>query len=50
MNKKTKTSDKRVKLSLGMQTVANLTSDMLKMVAGGAKPYTEHSVCLSICC
>ena len=38
MNKKTKTGGKRTKLSLGKETVASLTSDMLKVVAGGALP------------
>lgn len=38
MDKKTKTGGKRSKLRLGKETVASLTSDMLKAVAGGALP------------
>jgi hypothetical protein len=49
MNKKTKTGAKRTKLSLGKETVASLTSDMLKIVAGGARPETKHSACATFC-
>jgi hypothetical protein len=49
MNKKMKTSDQRMKLSLRKETVASLTSDMLKNVAGGMIPETRHSACATFC-
>ena len=49
MNKKSSTGGKQIKLSLGKETVANLTSDMLKIVAGGAIPLTRISGCYTAC-
>jgi hypothetical protein len=48
MNKKS-TGVKRVKLSLSKETVLNLTSDMLKNVAGGMIPETRISACYTAC-
>ena len=48
MNKKTKTGGKRIKLSLRKETVASLTSDMLKIVAGGLLPIPPTK-CIASC-
>jgi hypothetical protein len=50
MNKKPKNvRAKRVHLALTKETVATLTGDMLKAVAGGAIPETRHSACNTAC-
>jgi hypothetical protein len=50
MNKQTRTVGvKRVKLTLGKETVAILTPDMLRNVAGGAPPITLRSECFTRC-
>lgn len=48
MNKKIKTGGKRTKLSLGKETVASLTSDTLKIVAGGLLPIPPTK-CVASC-
>jgi hypothetical protein len=50
MNKKTRTVGvKRVKLTLGKETVAILTRDTLRKVAGGSPPITLRSECFTRC-
>jgi hypothetical protein len=50
MNKTTRTVGvKRVKLTLGKETVAILTPDMLRNVAGGSPPITLRSECFTRC-
>lgn len=48
MNRTTKRA-KPIKLELKRDTVATLTGDMLKQVAGGMIPLTKHSACASAC-
>lgn len=49
MNKKTSHRVKAIKLELKKDTVASLTPEMLKHVAGGAVPETRISACESAC-
>lgn len=41
MNKK-QSRVKARRIQLNRETIVNLTSDLLKQVAGGAKPTTQH--------
>lgn len=49
MNKKSSKQVTALKLALKKDTVASLTADMLKQVAGGMIPETKHSACVTFC-